>query len=402
MRFYIFVFAVFYATGAFAVEGQEQFEKAYKDYWSKPIENWNEIASSKKTESYVVQKKDTLSELSEVFFGSPNYWPKIWSVNSYIGNPHLIYPGNTIGFFMGSTDGPAPQIFLGDNQQMKSSSSIYALDDPEIKIPPEPPAPPPLNEIPKSFPEWKAKDGTEDLLNSDAVERQFSKLDKNVMTFNLSSFLHQGELRTYGAVEGFLNVDFEAASSFDEIFIKPNEPLPVGTTFTVVMPRKKVKTPEGRTLNDIRIYEYIGEVKIIGDQDEVSGLVPGRVSRSYDLIDRGALLIAGRVPTYDLSYNLDDVQPVDAKILRGSELFGYNIMGVGQTVFISQGEKQGLTAGSLVRIKQNRKERNPQRAKLDIVNKIGVIKIVSSTPDVSTGIVVSSRDFMAPGDTTIE
>ncbi len=403
MRFCTVIFLTLASTQALAIEGQDQFNKAYKDYWSKPVENWNAIAADKKTENYVIRKKDTLSELSEVFFGTPNYWPKIWSVNSYIGNPHLIYPGNSIGFFMGSTDGQGPQIFLGDNQQLKSSSSIFALDDPEIKIPPEPKEPPLLDKIPESFPEWQSlgsnKDGS---LDSDQVERQFSKLDSNVMLFNLSSFLHQGELRTYGTIEGFLNAEFDAAGAFDELFIKKAEPLPVGTIFTVVRPRKNVKTPKGRVLKDIKIYEYIGEVQIIGDESPTSGLVPARVSRSLDMIEKGAFLISGRIPQYDLTYNMDDIQPVEAEILRGSELFGFNILGVGQTVFVSQGEKQGVTAGSLIQIKQNRKVRNPYRGSLDIVNKIGVIKIVSSTPDVSTGIVVSSRDFMAPGDTTIE
>jgi hypothetical protein len=403
MRIYFIIFFTLYSSWVAAVEGQEQFDDAYKKFWSKPVENWNAIAASKKTENYVIRKKDTLSELSEVFFGTPNYWPKIWSVNNYIGNPHLIYPGNSVGFYMGSTEGSGPQVFLSENQQVKSTSSIYALDDPEAKLPPEPEEPLFLDVIPDSFPEWQSlgpnKDG---IVDSNEVERQFSKLDKNVMMFNLSSFLHQGDLRTYGTVEGFLNAEFDAAGSFDQIYIKRNEPLPVGSVFTIVMPRKNVKTPEGRVLKDIRIFEYIAEVQIIGDEDEKSGLVPGRISRSYDMVLKDAVLISGRVPKYDLSYNLDDLQPVDAKILRGSDIFGHNIMGVGQTVFISQGEKQGVTAGSLVQIKQNRKVRNPYRGKLDIVNKIGVIKIVSSTPDVSTGIVVSSRDFMAPGDTSIE
>ena len=403
MRIYLLIFVTLYSSWAGAVEGQEQFDSAYEKFWSKPVENWNDIVASKKTENYVIRKKDTLSELSEVFFGTPNYWPKIWSVNSYIGNPHLIYPGNTLGFFMGNTEGPAPKVFLSENQQVKSTSSIYALDDPEIKIPPEPKEASFLDQLPESFPEWQSVGPNENgVVDSSQVERQFSKLEKDVMMFNLSSFLHQGDLRTYGTVEGFLNAEFDAAGAFDQIYIKRNEPLPVGTTFTIVMPRKNVKTPKGKVLKDIRIYEYIAEVQIIGEEDEKSGLVPGRISRSYDMVQKGAVLISGRVPQYDLSYNLDDLQPVDAEILRGSELFGFNIMGVGQTVFISQGEKQGVTAGSLVQIKQNRKVRNPYRNNLDIVNKIGVIKVVSSTPDVSTGIVVSSRDFMAPGDTSIE
>lgn len=403
MRLIIY-FIVFSSVSTFAaVEGQEQFEKGYKEFWSKPVENWNEIIKNKKTETYTVRKKDTLSELSEVFFGTPNYWPKIWSLNNYIGNPHLIYPGNQIGFYMGSVEGGAPQVFLNDNPKEKPGTSIYSLDDPQIKIPPEPKELPVLDQIPQSFPSWQSVGvDSGNPADSEHVERQFSKLDSNVMKFHLTSFLHQGDLKTYGEVKGFLNVDFDAASSFDEVFIKRSEPLPLGQVYTLVMPRNKAKTSEGKVLRDIYIYEYVGEVKIIEDNTDKNGLVSGRIVRAYDMINKGALLILGKIPEYDLKYNIDDLQPIEAKLLRGSEIFGHNILGVGQTVFISQGEKQGITAGTLLQIQQDRTQRNPQGEALDIVNKIGIVKIVSSTPDVSTGIVVSSRDFMIPGDKTIE
>ncbi len=383
------------------MQESNSFDQAYSEYWSKPVENWEKIASTKQTEVYTVQRKDTLSELSQVFFGTPYYWPKIWSLNSYIGNPHLIYPGNRIGFYVGSVEGAAPQVFLGGEAPKKPENTIYALDNPEMLIPPEPSERPLLNKIPKSFPEWQIPSG-DGFLNSDQVERQFSKLDGNIMTFDLTSFLHQGEIKSYGEIKGFLNVDVLSASSFDEVYIQRYEPLPIGSTYTLVIPRKNVKSPKGTKLKDVFIYEYIGEVQITEDNKNNSGLVAGRITRALDLVDKGALLIEGKVPQYDLRYNPEEIKSVDAKILRGSEIFGHNILGVGQTVFLSQGEKDGLVPGTLIQIKQNREERNPEQELLSIINKIGVIKIVLSETDVSTGIVVSSRDFMIPGDKTIK
>ena len=60
---------------------------------------------------YVIQPGDTLWELSQAFLGDPEYWPKLWSINEYITNPHWIYPGNVIGFTPGTTIEP-PQIDL--------------------------------------------------------------------------------------------------------------------------------------------------------------------------------------------------------------------------------------------------------------------------------------------------
>jgi hypothetical protein len=43
---------------------------------------------------HVVRRGDTLWDLSDHYLRSPWYWPKLWSYNPQVQNPHWIYPGD--------------------------------------------------------------------------------------------------------------------------------------------------------------------------------------------------------------------------------------------------------------------------------------------------------------------
>ena len=88
------------------------------------------------TEEYTIQKGDTLWDLSQKFLNSPWYWPKIWSLNPGIENPHWIYPGNRIRVVPGPGGQGVIQIEQG--QATSGAGQPPQRAEPEEEEPQEP------------------------------------------------------------------------------------------------------------------------------------------------------------------------------------------------------------------------------------------------------------------------
>ena len=81
---------------------------------------------------YTVVKGDTLWDISGKFLNQPWQWPELWSNNSQVKNPHLIYPGDTIYF---SIVNGSPQLSLSKNEQQAQYlvNSSCVLNEEDVK-----------------------------------------------------------------------------------------------------------------------------------------------------------------------------------------------------------------------------------------------------------------------------
>lgn len=92
-------------------------------------------------ERYSVLKGDSLWGIANKFLKDPWRWPEIWARNTYIKNPHLIFPGDVL--VMTRVDG-VPTLKLLRSQKMTSGNTVKlspairveALEDAIPTIPP--------------------------------------------------------------------------------------------------------------------------------------------------------------------------------------------------------------------------------------------------------------------------
>src|SRR5262249_21631737 len=88
-------------------------------------------------------------------YGDGNFWPRVWAQNQAISNPHLIRPGHTLQFILGSED-DTPSFRISEEGEQGVELASNGNQNPLIEIPPPEMPPTPLINVPRSFPQWQS------------------------------------------------------------------------------------------------------------------------------------------------------------------------------------------------------------------------------------------------------
>jgi hypothetical protein len=385
-----------------------------------PPERWEEVLKKTVDPTYSIQKGDTLWDISNTFFGDPQFWPKIWSLNSDIRNPHEILPKGSIVFTPGSVNQPpalgmkktdsnevpaAPGPGEGDlagaasenakgDPAPKTPSQTVEIDLDQIKIPPPTRKSEAAIAIPGSIPSYvfNSKKADEATLQVETVpvNRVLSEVPLLV-----THYVTDDEPTPIGTVVETETGSF-AAGEGALIFVKLPTAQP-GQRFLVTRNLGKVKSI------DVEAHGFVNQVNAqVEVREQVNptlGIYRATVIKSVALIELGDFLVAEEIP-FSMATPGAAQGSVASQVMGGQYSPVRGLFGDTNVLFLNTGSTQGLTAGMVLPV-----FRNPKfRTKNSVVElnpiQIGQIQVVRADETSSTAVVLNAVDDIRVGDVT--
>ena len=295
---------------------------------------------------HTVEKGDTLWDLSQRYLGSPWYWPKVWSYNPEIANPHWIYPGNRVKFTAGGEETPT-QVEVGDGNQNPDVEAAELL--PEDKV---------------------------------QVMGRIGYVPRNAFTVRLPGFVTEKDVEESGRITGSFG-QMEMLS-FPETayvrFTKKASAAKTGDNYIVYKMGGEVKHPDtGARIGSLT--QILGVVRVLKvhdrkKDDDGGQFVTVRVMVSYDDIRRGDFIGPYAEPLVrSVSLRPND-KTMDA-VLVGKSVPFLSMSGEQMLVIVDKGSNDGVQPGNTFTIYRqqdglhistlvNPSARNPDLPKEDV------------------------------------
>jgi hypothetical protein len=254
---------------------------------------------------YVVQTGDTLWDIATRFMNSPYYWPKIWERNSFIIDPHLIYPGDILNVY------PSGEKLSARTME----SEMITVEELE--------------------------EGTEGLVITEEGKGQKVIYKETSST----GYIETGEYEKAGKILDNLNHK-ELLGEPDEVYVNVGHELGVreGDLFSIFKVTREIKHPVTKKLVGYKILN-LGELKIIDAKEDTS---EARIVNSYMEIRNGDLIKPYSPPlSVEIPVKAGTMQ-IEGYILEPKE--DAERFGRSDIVYIDRGMEDGVEQGILLEI----------------------------------------------------
>jgi hypothetical protein len=331
---------------------------------------------------------DTLTQIAESNYGNWVKWRDLWKLNQEnIPNPDLIYPGQRLRLL---TDEELALFTKNDvSAAMPGSESASDANSGSLK----PHGRSGRNQEWRLLPlqNWeKFVFRMDSSVDPDGFDRR-SKIgvkvaDKSTAAVTISS----DRIPILGEIS---NARSEYTRLFlgDQLFVRPDESLQVGTTYSVTTgPQKIVSNRDGRVGFG---YDLLGKVKIIGVRD---GLFIGTITALYAPILRHHLLIP-EVKDYVFPDAIVASTPLTASIVLPNGARD-DLLGQEKIVLIDAGTEDGVKPGMIFRHYLHVDPHNQEAISAKDFLIEAELKVLSSQDKFSVAIILSSKGVRHFGD----
>ncbi len=314
--------------------------------------------------THTVKKGDTLWDICEQYYGDSSLWPKLWEMNSFITNPHLLSPGDVITLFE-----KVPQ----------------KVSEPE-------PEPAPVEEEPQVL----------------GIDVEGIVKNSNRIGFYSSNIIPPWGM-VYGAVKK--QIILAKGNSVYVIFEKDKN-VSIGSEFAVgkIRPLRHPKTNKkagyvfdvsGMLVIDKKAgFDYIRKDDTISDKENS---FQATITQSFEPIEIGDLIM----PANNISgciLPLPNNGDILANIVAGANkqrlIHKYSI------VYMNKGHNEGVKKGNVFEIREGNIVKDPKPEK-DITffeeqvvfpdRVLGSIIVIDTYPDSATALVLSATEPVEPG-----
>jgi nucleoid-associated protein YgaU len=389
---------------------------------------WNEVATAAKRDTYTVVKDDWLFKISKRLFGTGFYYPKIWSLNSYIVNPHFIEPGMILSFTTGSGSS-APEFKLGaftDDELQAAPGSLGSTDVEELGNFGENNTPGWVKEkddLQKQgiFFQYASDETMEDIerAGKKALNREYenyepprnefeivlpknydpSGFDKNSRIFYsfkegfyLSTFLTTNIVQDLGSIVNGPDENIFFVQG-DRAYIELDESVNAlpGDKFSIYSTGGRVSHKN----SDREGFKYtiVGQIKLIKKFQNKWEVEFTDVAGTPQRSDR----VTVYTPKMDRITRTYNSRLIEAALISPFEP-GQNIMGQGDVVFIDRGRADGVEMGNVFEV-YGFKDRLSQKNITDQPTYLmGELAVITLTDNFATCLVINSRRDFYAGD----
>jgi hypothetical protein len=278
---------------------------------------------------YVVQKGDTLWDISKRFLKDPWRWPALWTKNEQIKNPHLIYPGDVI--LLSYVNGE-PQLRVMREEKLALAPAPEAA--PVTEAAPAPEAPPAGMKVVKLKPR----------IFAEPIKQAIPTITPDAILPFLTQPLvvGRGELEKAGYVTIGLD-DRRALGDNSEFYARGLKQNPA-EYYQIFRQGEALRNPD---TGEVLAYEalYLGDARLLEPGDPAKFVV---TSVKQEILPTDRLLEAPEKAALPYYFPRAPEKNVNGRILaavNGLREFGPNTI-----VAISLGRREGMEEGHVLRI----------------------------------------------------